>query len=55
MADCILSIATSDEALEYLSQVEASTEKLMLEADLYQQINMLEVAIDKISFNKVDE
>ena len=38
----------TDEALEYLAQVEPSTEKLMLEADLYQQINMLEVAIDKL-------
>ena len=38
----------TDEALEYLSHVETSTEKLMLEADLYQQINMLEVAIDKL-------
>ena len=39
----------TDEALEYLSQVELSTEKLMLEADLYQQINMTEVAIDKLT------
>lgn len=38
----------TDEALEYLSQADLSTERLMLEADLYQQINMLEVAIDKI-------
>ncbi len=38
----------TDEALEYLSQVKPSAEKLMLEADLYQQINMLEVAIDKL-------
>ena len=38
----------TDEALEYLSYVEQSPEKLMLEADLYQQINMLEVAIDKL-------
>ena len=37
----------TDEALEYLSQA-ISTEKLMLEADLYQQINMTEVAIDKL-------
>ncbi len=28
--------------------VEPSPEKLMLEADLYQQINMMEVAIDKL-------
>ena len=34
--------------LEHLSQAELTTERLMLEADLYQQINMLEVAIDKI-------
>lgn len=38
----------TDEALEYLNQVELSTERLMLEADLYQQLNMLEVAIDKL-------
>lgn len=44
----LMSENQTDEALEYLSQVEESTEKLMLEADLYQQINMLEVAIDKI-------
>ncbi|MCG7339663.1 tetratricopeptide repeat protein [Staphylococcus sp. ACRSN] len=39
----------TDEALEYLNEVELSTERLMLEADLYQQLNMLEVAIDKLS------
>lgn len=44
----LMSENQTDEALEYLSQVEESTEKLMLEADLYQQINMLEVAINKI-------
>ncbi|MEP9851967.1 tetratricopeptide repeat protein [Staphylococcus aureus] len=38
----------TDEALEYLNEVEISTERLMLEADLYQQLNMLEVAIDKL-------
>ncbi|PTK60688.1 hypothetical protein BUZ61_01010 [Staphylococcus nepalensis] len=38
----------TDEALEYLSTVELSTERLMLEADLYQQLNMLEVSIDKL-------
>ncbi|MBU5845401.1 hypothetical protein JVU62_18805, partial [Vibrio cholerae O1] len=38
----------TDEALEYLSYVEPSPEKLMLEADLYQKINMMEVAIDKL-------
>ncbi len=38
----------TDEALEYLSYVEPSPEKLMLEADLYQQINMMEVAIDQV-------
>ncbi|PTF88077.1 tetratricopeptide repeat protein [Staphylococcus chromogenes] len=37
-----------DEALEYLNEVPETPEKLMLEADLYQQINMLEVAIDKL-------
>ncbi|UXS74655.1 tetratricopeptide repeat protein [Staphylococcus chromogenes] len=37
-----------DEALEYLNEVSETPEKLMLEADLYQQINMLEVAIDKL-------
>ncbi|GGG85010.1 tetratricopeptide repeat protein [Staphylococcus pragensis] len=44
----LMSENQTDEALEYLSQVELSTEKLMLEADLYQQINMIEVAIDKL-------
>lgn len=38
----------TDEALEYLNEVELSTERLMLEADLYQQLNMIEVAIDKL-------
>lgn len=37
-----------DEALEYLNEVPVSPEKLLLEADLYQQINMLEVATDKL-------
>ncbi|UEX89152.1 tetratricopeptide repeat protein [Staphylococcus ratti] len=37
-----------DEALEYLNEVPMTPEKLMLEADLYQQINMLEVATDKL-------
>ena len=45
----LMSENQTDEALEYLSQVELSTEKLMLEADLYQQINMIEVAIDKLT------
>ncbi|PYE07718.1 tetratricopeptide repeat protein [Staphylococcus sp. AtHG25] len=44
----LMSENQTDEALEYLSQVTISTEKLMLEADLYQQINMTEVAIDKL-------
>ncbi|WP_285489841.1 tetratricopeptide repeat protein [Staphylococcus haemolyticus] len=44
----LMSENQTDEALEYLSQVAISTEKLMLEADLYQQINMTEVAIDKL-------
>ncbi|MCH4477354.1 tetratricopeptide repeat protein [Staphylococcus haemolyticus] len=44
----LMSEDQTDEALEYLSQVAISTEKLMLEADLYQQINMTEVAIDKL-------
>ncbi|PTK80336.1 hypothetical protein BUZ31_02565 [Staphylococcus haemolyticus] len=44
----LISENQTDEALEYLSQVAISTEKLMLEADLYQQINMTEVAIDKL-------
>ena len=35
----------TDEALEYLDQVAISTEKLMLEADLYQQINMTELPL----------
>ena len=44
----LMSENQTDEALEYLSYVEPSPEKLMLEADLYQQINMMEVAIDKL-------
>lgn len=44
----LMSENQTDEALEYLSYVEVSPEKLMLEADLYQQINMMEVAIDKL-------
>ena len=44
----LMSEGQTDEALEYLSQVTLSTERLMLEADLYQQINMLEVALDKL-------
>ncbi|RIO63097.1 hypothetical protein BUZ34_06795 [Staphylococcus haemolyticus] len=44
----LMSENQTDEALEYLSQVAISTEKLMLEADLYQQINMTEVAIVKL-------
>lgn len=44
----LMSENQTDEALEYLAYVEQSPEKLMLEADLYQQINMLEVAIDKL-------
>ncbi|OHP65708.1 MULTISPECIES: tetratricopeptide repeat protein [Staphylococcus] len=44
----LMSENQTDEALEYLSQVAISTEKLMLESDLYQQINMTEVAIDKL-------
>ncbi|MDT4012460.1 MULTISPECIES: tetratricopeptide repeat protein [Staphylococcus] len=46
--DGLISEDKTDEALEYLSQADLSTERLMLEADLYQQINMLEVAIDKV-------
>ncbi|MBI5975361.1 tetratricopeptide repeat protein [Staphylococcus canis] len=46
--DGLISENHTDEALEYLNEVELSTERLLLEADLYQQINMLEVAIDKI-------
>ena len=45
----LMSENQTDEALEYLNQVELSPEKLMLEADLYQQINMTEVAIDKLT------
>ncbi|PDP78239.1 tetratricopeptide repeat protein, partial [Porphyromonas gingivalis] len=44
----LMSENQTDEALEYLSYVEPSPEKLLLEADLYQQINMMEVAIDKL-------
>ncbi|PTK47662.1 hypothetical protein BUZ61_15705, partial [Staphylococcus nepalensis] len=46
--DGLISEDKTDEALEYLSQADLSTERLMLEADLYQQINMLEVAIYKV-------
>ncbi|QLK86142.1 tetratricopeptide repeat protein [Staphylococcus sp. 17KM0847] len=38
----------TDEALEYLNDIELTPERLMLEADLYQQINMVDVAIDKV-------
>ncbi|MCS4485455.1 tetratricopeptide repeat protein [Staphylococcus americanisciuri] len=38
----------TDEALEYLNNVELTPERLMLEADLYQQLNMTDVAIDKV-------
>ncbi|GEQ05160.1 hypothetical protein OXR01_02105 [Staphylococcus gallinarum] len=44
----LMSENQTDEALEYLNEVELSTERLMLEADLYQQLNMIEVAIDKL-------
>ncbi|RIP34303.1 hypothetical protein BUZ14_09665 [Staphylococcus gallinarum] len=44
----LMSENQTDEALEYLNEVELSTERLMLEADLYQQLNMNEVAIDKL-------
>ncbi|EKU47460.1 tetratricopeptide repeat protein [Staphylococcus massiliensis] len=43
----------TDEALEYLTEVEDTPEKLMLEADLYQQLNMLEVAIEKLNQAKM--
>ncbi|MGV3243964.1 tetratricopeptide repeat protein [Staphylococcus sp. 11261D007BR] len=46
--DGLISENQIDEALEYLNDVELSTERLLLEADLYQQINMIDVAIDKI-------
>ena len=42
----LMSENQTDEALEYLSS--NINRKLMLEADLYQQINMTEVAIDKL-------
>ncbi|RIL24551.1 tetratricopeptide repeat protein [Staphylococcus gallinarum] len=44
----LMSENQTDEALEYLNEVELSTERLMLEADLYQLLNMIEVAIDKL-------
>lgn len=44
----LMSENQTDKALEYLNEVELSTERLMLEADLYQQLNMIEVAIDKL-------
>lgn len=49
LIDCLIAENQTDEALEYLSEVGVSTERLMLEADLYQQLNMLEVAIDKLT------
>ena len=49
LIDCLIAENQTDEALEYLSEVGISTERLMLEADLYQQLNMLEVAIDKLT------
>ncbi|MBF7022075.1 tetratricopeptide repeat protein [Staphylococcus kloosii] len=48
LIDGLIAEDQTDEALEYLTEVEVSPEKLMLEADLYQQLNMLEVAIDKL-------
>ncbi|MDO5374772.1 MAG: tetratricopeptide repeat protein [Staphylococcus rostri] len=44
----LISENQTDEALEYLNGVELTPERLMLEADLYQQINMTDVAIDKV-------
>lgn len=44
----LISENQTDDALEYLNEVEISPERLMLEADLYQQLNMMEVAIDKL-------
>lgn len=49
LIDCLIAENQTDEALEYLREVGVSTERLMLEADLYQQLNMLEVAIDKLT------
>lgn len=49
LIDGLIAEDQTDEALEYLTEVEISPEKLMLEADLYQQLNMLEVAIDKLT------
>ncbi|MDU9417712.1 tetratricopeptide repeat protein [Staphylococcus lloydii] len=49
LIDGLIAEDQTDEALEYLTEVEVSPEKLMLEADLYQQLNMLEVAIDKLT------
>ncbi|REH75920.1 tetratricopeptide repeat protein [Staphylococcus felis] len=46
--DGLISENKTDEALERLNEVEISTERLLLEADLYQQINMIDVAVDKI-------
>lgn len=49
LIDGLIAEDQTDEALEYLTEVEVSPEKLMLEADLYQQLNMLEVAIEKLT------
>ncbi|REI04637.1 tetratricopeptide repeat protein [Staphylococcus felis] len=46
--DGLISENKTDEALERLNEVEISTERLLLEADLYQQINMIDVAVDKV-------
>ncbi|PNZ35941.1 tetratricopeptide repeat protein [Staphylococcus lutrae] len=46
--DGLISENQTDAALEYLNAVPLSTERLLLEADLYQQINMIDIAIEKI-------
>ncbi|PWZ84403.1 hypothetical protein DD873_10400, partial [Staphylococcus pseudintermedius] len=46
--DGLISENQTDEALEFLNEVPLTPERLMLEADLYQQINMIDIAIEKI-------
>lgn len=46
--DGLISENHTDEALEYLNEVPLTPERLMLEADLYQQISMVDIAIEKV-------
>lgn len=47
--DGLISENQTDEALEFLNEVPLTPERLMLEADLYQQINMIDIAIEKLN------